>query len=109
MYHGWIVENTLFSIGLNLWIGAVQVEGQPVFLFYNNQVSVTGFHTLTAEQDTSGGDTVLMVAMAVSNDAEAVPEENIIKTCDAEGVIFCNRELVFGTCIDFGQQYNSSP
>ena len=51
MNYGCVMENALFSISLNFWIGAILVNGQTISLSYHNQITIARLHVPAAEQD----------------------------------------------------------
>ena len=71
MYNGWIVENAFFPIGFYTWIGAILVNCQSIFLFHHNQIPIFGFNILAAEKNAASSDAMLVVPMALCNNAEA--------------------------------------
>ena len=106
---GCVVENALFSIGFNFQIGAILVNGQTVSLSYHNQIAVLCLHIPATEQDAAIGDTMLMIAMALRDNAEAVVYVDALKALDTDGIFISNRELMSSVRVDFGQQYGSPP
>lgn len=106
---GCVMENTLFSIGFNFRIGAILVDSQTISLSDHNQITVSRLRISAAEQDTTIGDTMLVIAMALRNNAEAVSNVDTLKALDTDGIVLSNRELMGSVCVDFGQQYGSPP
>lgn len=106
---GCVVENALFSIGLNFRIGAILVDCQTISLSDHDQITVSRLHISTAEQNTTIGDTMFMIAMALCNNAEAVSNVDALKSLNTDGIVLSNRELMGSVCVDFGQQYGSPP
>lgn len=109
MNFGCIVENAFFPIDLNFWIGTILVDGETISLSDHDQITISRLHISAAEQDTTIGDTMLMIAMALRDNAEAVSCVDALKALDTDGIIRSNRELMSGICVDFGQQYGSPP
>ena len=98
--YGWIVENALFPIDFYVWIGAILVDCQSVFLFHHNQIAIFGFNILAAEKNTASSDAMLVVPMALCNNAEAVSCVDALKTLDTDGIVFSNRELMDSVCVN---------
>lgn len=109
MNYGYVVENALLSIDLNFWIGTILVDGQTISLPDYDQITVFRLHISAAEQDATIGDTVLVIAMALCNNTEAVSDVDALKALDADGVVLSNRELMGCVCVNFRQQYGSPP
>ena len=100
MYNGWIVENAFFPIDFYTWIGAILVNCQSIFLFHHNQIPIFGFNILAAEKNATSSDAMLVVPMALCNNAEAVSCVDVLKTLDTDGIVFSNRELMDSVCVD---------
>ena len=98
--YGWIVENAFFSIDFYVWIGTILVDCQSVFLFHHNQIAIFGFNILAAEKNAASSDAMLVVPMALCNNAEAVSCVDAFKTLDTDGIVFSNRELMDSVCVD---------
>ena len=100
MYNGWIVENAFFPIDFYTWIGAILVNCQSIFLFHHNQIPIFGFNILAAEKNAASSDAMLVVPMALCNNAEAVSCVDALKTLDTDGIVFSNRELMDSVCVN---------
>ncbi len=101
MNYGCVMENALFSISLNFWIGTILVDSQTISLSDYDQITVFRLHISAAEQDATIGDTVLVIAMALCNNTEAVSAVDALKALDADGIVLSNRELMGCVCVDF--------
>lgn len=103
------MENAFFPIDLNFWIGTILVDGETISLPDHDQITISRLHIFAVEQDTTIGDAMLMIAMALRDNAEAVSYVDALKALDADGIILSNRELMSGMCVDFRQQYGLPP
>ena len=99
MNYGWIVENAFFSIDFYVWIGTILVDCQSVFLFHHNQIPIFGFHILAAEKNAAGSNAMLVVPMALRNNAEAVSNINVLKAFNTDGIILRDGNLVGSMCV----------
>ena len=101
MNDGCVVENAFFSIDLNFWISAILVDGQTISLSDYNQIAISCLHIPAAEQDTAIGYTVLVIAMALCNNAKTVSDIDALKALDVNGIVLSNRKLMGCVCVDF--------
>ena len=109
MNFGCVVENALLSIDLNFWIGTILVDSQTISLSDYNQIAISRLHIPAAEQDAAIGNTMLVIAMALRNNTEAVSDVDALKALDADRIVLSNRELMGCVCVNFRQQYGSPP
>ena len=105
---GLIVEDALFAVRLDFTIFQVEIECEGSIFLHDDQVSIINGGATQAEKETAGGDAILMVAMAVCHNAEALLIFHVGEARDKDIALVVARDrLLVPEFFNFGYQNQS--
>lgn len=105
---GLIVEDALFAVRLDFTIFQVEINSKSSVLFHDDEVSVIDGGAALAEKEAAGGDAILMIAMAVCHNAEALLIFRVGEACDKDIALAVDRDsMLVPEFLNFGYQNQS--
>ena len=102
------MENALIAILLDFSVFQVEINSKSSVFFHDDEVSIIDGGATLAEKNASGGDAILMVAMAIGHNAEALLIFHIGEACDKDITLAVARDcMLIPEFLNFGYQNQS--
>ena len=105
---GLAMENALIAILIDFAVFQIKINSKSSVLFHDDEVSVIDGGAALAEKEAAGGDAILMVAMAVCHNAEALLIFHVGEARDKDIALAVARDrMLVPEFLNFGYQNQS--
>lgn len=102
------MENALIAILIDFAVFQIKINSKSSVLFHDDEVSVIDGGAALAEKEAAGGDAILMIAMAVCHNAEALLIFRVGEACDKDIALAVARDrMLVPEFLNFGYQNQS--
>lgn len=102
---GLAMENALIAILLDFAVFQVEINSKSSVFFHDDEVSIIDGGATLAEENASGGDAILMVAMAICHNAEALLVLHVGEARDKDIALAVGRDcMLVQEFLNFGYQ-----
>ena len=102
------MENALIAILIDFAVFQIKINSKSSVLFHDDEVSVIDGGAALAEKEAAGGDAILMVAMAVCHNAEALLIFHVGEARDKDIALAVARDrMLVPEFLNFGYQNQS--
>ena len=102
------MENALIAILLDFAVFQIEINSKSSVLFHDDEVAIIDGGAALAEKEAAGGDAILMVAVAIGHNAEALLIFNIGEACDKDIALVVARDcMLVPEFLNFGYQNQS--
>lgn len=102
------MENAIIAILLDFAVFQIEINCKSSVFFHDDELSIINGGATLAEKETAGGDAILMVAMAVCHDAEALLIFHVGEARDKDIALVVARDrMLVPEFLNFGYQNQS--